>query len=175
MVGYLHLLRQLGCDEILLRSEANAENRSARFCTSTRCDTYFCSGDHANILDTSGNGSHTRTSEMRVGRKTLPITTTSGNSSQWTCNGSKSNINALTTVLLTQSTTIRIQQILVKGRGNVNASRKGTDELLATNTIRCIGKTHWLDTETGYSAGVADTGASEAAGDIDLLLKCHLR
>ena len=119
-------------------------------------ETYLSTGDNILTLNTLDSLVHADTTEDRIGREALPVSSSLWCTSKWAGSRAKLDSNSLTLVLSTDSSTTLAQKSTVKGGRNSASRWEGGDVVGETNTCWSILETEGVEAEAGDGAGASD-------------------
>ena len=130
-------------------------------------------------LDTSGLMSldslvHADTSEVRIGRKPLPVATRVGGATQRAGNRRKGNVCALCLELLAHQETSLVQNVPVPGAGSGNTSGENADIIGDTVGERTVLEAETVEAETLDRLDVTDARTGHTGDHLSLLFQCQL-
>lgn len=117
-------LRHQGVACTLVLAQANAIDTISQNSHRIYDVAYLWCSDHALFLCTSGDETTANTSKIRVGTETFPISTAARDSSNRADEWAESNMNALSSVLSTESMAISEHEISIERSSKMNASRE---------------------------------------------------
>ena len=117
-------LRHQGVACTLVLAQANAIDTISLDSHRIYDVAYLWCSNHAFSLCASGDETTANTSKIRVGTKTFPVPATSRDSSNRADKWAESNVNALSSVLSTESMAISEHEISIERSSKMNASRE---------------------------------------------------